>query len=62
VDKDLFSSDSKFAFVVYGDTNHNDNWDGDSGKVDNTGTLENDIRYLDTDKMFDELSSIVVKL
>ena len=60
VEKDLFLSDSTFTFVVYGDTNHNDNWDGDSGKVNNVGVLENDIRYLDTDKMFDELSSIVV--
>ena len=58
----MFPSDNKFAFVVYGDTNHNNNWDGDSGTVNNTGTLENDIRYLDTDKMFNELSSIVVTI
>jgi len=60
VEEDLFQEDKEFTFVVYGDTNHNDNWDGDSGTVNSTGTLENDICYLDTDKMFSELSSIVV--
>ena len=58
--KELFDSDSSFRFVVYGDTNDNNNWDGDSGEVNHNGTLENDIRYYDHDITFSDLNSIVV--
>ena len=60
VKKEYFKTNDSFPFVVFGDTNDNNNWDGDSGTVNNTGTLENDIRYLDTSKTLSDLQNIDV--
>jgi hypothetical protein len=53
----IYNNGDSLPFVVFGDTNQNDNWDGDSGAVHGDGTVENDIRYLDTHKTITEINS-----
>ncbi len=60
VPKNIFNE--KFYLVVYGDTNNNNNWDGDSGEKNSDGVLENDVRYFEKELTFSELSTIEVNL
>jgi len=60
VPKDIFND--KFYVVIYGDTNKNNNWDGDSGETNNDGVVENDVKYYEGELTFDDLGSIEVNL
>lgn len=60
VPKNLFND--KFYLVVYGDTNKNNNWDGDSGETNSDGIKENDVKYFEGEATFDNLGSIEVNL
>jgi len=59
VSSTLYSDDVSFPVTIFGDSNTNDNWDGDSGQLNHTGTLEDDIRYLDTTKTTATLSNAI---